>query len=254
MDAVGSLLRWRRLPALVELVSIGIGYGLYSLIRLLAPHRVVAAYTHAHSVLNVEQALGLFHLVSLNEFLVQHQGLVVFCSYWYATAHFVVTPLVLAWLWRHRAWAYPMMRSAIVIATVSALVVYATWPLAPPRFVVPGVTDTVMDNPVIWAKQGAAEFVNEYAAMPSLHVGWAVWCAVALVAVLQTPWRHLAWIYPLTTTLVVAATANHYFLDAVGGLVFVLVPLWLCGLRARHLWHGDALVPEVVPGPTLVNA
>jgi hypothetical protein len=254
VDAVGSLLRWRRLPALIELVSIGIGYGLYSLVRLLSPHRVVASYDHAHAVLDVEKALGMFHEVPLNTFLIKHQWLVVFSSYWYATAHFVVTPLVLAWLWRHRAWAYSMMRSAIVIATVCALVVYATWPLAPPRFVVPGVTDTVMDNPVIWAKEGAAEFVNEYAAMPSLHVGWAVWCAVAVVAVLQTPWRHLAWLYPITTTLVVAATANHYFLDAVGGTVFVAVPRWLCGLRARHLWHADALAPEPREQLALVSA
>ena len=238
MDAVGSLLRWRRLPALVELISIGIGYGLYSLVRLLSPHRVVASYAHARAVLHVEKSTGLFHEVPLNAFLIKHQGLVMFSSYWYASAHFVVTPLVLAWLWRQRAWAYSMLRSAIVISTVAALVVYATWPLAPPRFVVPGVTDTVMENPVLWAKEGAAEFVNEYAAMPSLHVGWAVWCAVAVVAVLKTPWRHLAWLYPLTTTLVVAATANHYFLDAIGGTVFVLVPLYLCGLRPHHVWHG----------------
>lgn len=256
MDAVGALLRWRRLSAPVELISIGLGYALYSLVRLISgqTRRVVASYAHAYAILDIEKSLGIFHEVSLNDFLVQHHGLVMFSSYWYATAHFVVTPLVLAWLWHQRAWAYAMMRSAIVIATVSALVVYATWPLAPPRFVIAGVTDTVMDNPVIWAKEGAVEFVNEYAAMPSLHVGWAIWCAVAVVAVLQTPWRHLAWLYPITTTLVVMATANHYFLDAVGGLVFVMLPLWLCGLRARHLWHPDALVPEALEEPRLVTA
>ena len=244
MDAVGSLLRWRRLPWIVELVSIGVGYAVYSSIRLLSAQesRLTASYDHAHDVLDIEKAVGIFHEVPLNHFLVQHHWLVLFSNYWYASAHFVVTPLVLAWLFRHRSWAYPMMRSGIVIATVSALVVYATWPLAPPRFVIGGVTDTVMDNPVVWAKDGAAEFVNEYAAMPSLHVGWAVWCAVAVVAVLRTKWRHLAWLYPLTTTLVVSATANHYFLDAVGGTVFVLVPLWLCGLRIEHLWHGDRFV------------
>ncbi len=254
MDAVGSLLRWRRLPALVEVVSIGIGYGLYSLVRLLAPHRVVASYAHAHAVLAAERATWMFHEVPLNDFLIRHHGLVMFSSYWYATAHFVVTPFVLAWLWRRRAWAYPMLRSAIVLATVGALVVYATWPLAPPRFVLPGVTDTVAENPVVWAKEGAAAFVNEYAAMPSLHVGWAVWCAVALVAVMRTPWRHLAWLYPLTTTLVVVATANHYLLDAVGGVAVVLVPLWLCGLRVSHLRHGDALAPQPLVDPTLVSA
>jgi hypothetical protein len=254
VNGVGTLLRWRRLPAPVEVISIGIGYGLYSLVRLIAPHRVQASYDHAQSVLHWERATGLFHELRLNEFLTKHQALELFSSYWYATAHFLVTPLVLIWLFRHRAWAYPMMRSAIVIATVSALVVYASWPLAPPRFVLGGAVDTVIDNQVIWAKDGAAEFVNEYAAMPSLHVGWAVWCAVAVVAVLRTKWRHLAWLYPLTTTLVVEATANHYFLDAIGGTIFVLVPLWLCGLRPHHLWRSDALVPESVESPALVSA
>jgi hypothetical protein len=257
VDAVGSLLRWRRLPWIVELVSIGVGYGVYSSIRLLSAQesRLTASYAHAHEVLDIEKAVGIFHEVPLNHFLVKHHSLVLFSNYWYATAHFIITPLVLAWLFRRRAWAYPMMRSGIVIATVSALVVYATWPLAPPRFVVGGVTDTVMENPVVWAKDGAAEFVNEYAAMPSLHVGWAVWCAVAVVAVLQTKWRHLAWLYPITTTWVVAATANHYFLDAVGGTFFVLVPLWLCGLRIEHLWHGDRFVePEADRTPELATA
>jgi hypothetical protein len=251
-EGVGARLRWRRLPAPIELVSIALGYGLYSMIRLISaqPDRLSQSYAHAYKVLHVEQALGLFHEEPLNAFLIKHESLVVFSSYWYATAHFVVTPFVLFWLFRHRAWAYSMLRSALVIGTVSALVVYATWPLAPPRFVLgDAVTDTVMEHPVIWAKDGAAEFVNEYAAMPSLHVGWAVWCAVAVVAVLKTPWRHLAWLYPITTTLVVAATANHYFLDAIMGTLFVMVPLYLCGLRAHDIWHGGVLMPEPEPQP-----
>jgi hypothetical protein len=245
VEELAARLRWRRLPWLVELVSILAGYGLYSLIRLLAPNRLAAAYQHARTVLDIESALGLFREVPLNEWLIQHQWLVVFSSYWYATAHFVVTPVVLAWLFRKRAWAYPMLRSALVIATVSALAVYATWPLAPPRFVIPGVVDTVMANPVVWVQEGAAGFVNEIAAMPSLHVGWAVWCAIAVVAVCRTSWRHVAWLYPITTTLVVMATANHYMLDAIGGTFVVLLPLYLCGLRMHHLTHQPLHAPHV---------
>lgn len=245
MEALAARLRWRRLPWALELVSILVGYGLYSSIRLLAPNRLVAAYENARTVLDIEVALGIFHEVPLNGFLMRHESLVVFSSYWYATAHFVVTPAVLAWLFRRRSWAYSMLRSALVLATVSALVVYATWPLAPPRFVIPGIEDTFMANPVVWAKEGAAGFVNSIAAMPSLHVGWAIWCAVVVVAVCRTPWRHLAWLYPLTTTLVVMATANHYLLDAVGGAIVVGVPLYLCGLRLPHLTHKPLHTPHV---------
>lgn len=242
----GARWRWRPLPWFVELFSILAGYGLYSLVRLLAPHRVVASYDHASLVLSIERALGLFPELAMNAFLVQYHWLVDFASYWYATAHFVVTPGVLVWLFVRHRWAYSTLRSAIVLATVSALVVYATWPLAPPRFVVAGAVDTVTRNPVVWAKEGAAGFVNEFAAMPSLHVGWAVWCAIAVVVVLRSPWRHLAWLYPLTTTWVVMATANHYLLDAVGGAFVVALPLYLCGLRARDLWWSPAQEAEAI--------
>ena len=240
MDRLGARLRWRRLPAPVEASSIVVGYLLYSLVRLAAPHRMAVSFQHAQAVLSTEKALGIFDELNFNWFLAQHHWLTEFASYWYATAHFVVTPVVLAWLYRRRAWAYPALRSALVISTLFALVVYAAWPLAPPRFAVAGAVDTVIDNPVVWAKHGATSFVNEFAAMPSLHVGWAVWCAVAIAYATRSRWRHLAWLYPLTTTYVVVATANHYLLDAVAGTVVVLVPLWMCGVRL----HRPVRVPD----------
>jgi hypothetical protein len=232
---------------MVEVVSIALGYLLYSLVRMLAPTHLYASYAHAYDVLNLERATGLFHELRLNAYLSHHELLEDLSSYWYNTAHFVVTPLVLVWLFRHRPRLYPTFRSALVLATVTALVVYATWPLAPPRLVIPGTIDVVVSHPVLWARGGAAGFVNEFAAMPSLHVCWAVWCAAVMVALLRTPWRHLAWLYPATTTLVVLATANHYVLDTVAGVAVALVPLALCGVRPRHLLEGI----EVPPGRAL---
>lgn len=234
LNAVAARLSWRRLPAHVEVVSIAIGYALYAITRVLAPHRVVVSFSHADEVRSLEQAFGLFHELRINEFITAHAGLGILSAYYYASLHFIVTPLVLAWLWRRRARAYAPLRSALVISTVLALVVYATWPLAPPRFAVPGAVDTVLHHPVAWASgHGVEGFINDLAAMPSLHVGWAVWCAVALVTGLRTRWRHLAWLYPVATTFVVVATANHYLLDAVAGALVVGLPLYLCGLRLR---------------------
>ncbi len=70
--------------------------------------------------------------------------------------------------------------------------------------------------------------INELAAMPSMHVGWALWCAASIVLVCKTPWRHVAWLYPIGTTLVVVATANHYWLDAAaaGGLVAIAMAIF----------------------------
>lgn len=241
MDALATRLSWRRLPWAVEVLSIGIGYVCYSLVRVLSPHHLQNSYQHAAEVVHLEKAFGLFHELGINQFLSGHHDLGIASAYYYASLHFIVTPLVLAWLWRRRSWVYGQLRSALVIATAVALVVYATWPLAPPRFAIPGAVDTVLDHPVIWASgHGVEGFINDIAAMPSLHVGWAVWCAAAVVATFDSTWRHLAWLYPLATTFVVVATANHYILDAVGGTLVVAVPLYLCGLRLPGFLVGAA--------------
>jgi hypothetical protein len=256
MEQVAQRLSWRRLPWVFEVVSIGIGYAFYSLVRVLAPHHLVASYQHAAMVENAEKRLGVFRELGVNEFLSRHDWLGILSAYYYATLHFIITPLLLVWLWRRRSLLYSQLRSALVIATAAALVVYATWPLAPPRFAIPGAVDTVLRHPVIWASgHGVKGLINDLAAMPSLHVGWALWCAVAIVAGFRSRWRHLAWLYPLGTTFVVVATANHYVLDALGGAFVVGVPLLLCGLRPtssidKLLAHH---VRQPVPAQSTVN-
>lgn len=234
MSLTGGRFAWRRLPWPIEVFSILCGYVAYSVIRVLTPDRVSASYANAWELEAIEKSLGLFPELDLNTFLSRHTTLQDVASYYYGTLHFVVTPLVLIWLWKRRAALYPQLRSSLVLASVSALVVYATFPVAPPRFALAGTVDSVALNPLMWdGGHGVTSWINEFAAMPSLHVGWALWCAASVVLVCKTPWRHLAWLYPLGTTLVVVATANHYVLDAVGGALIVLVPMWLCGMRFR---------------------
>lgn len=226
-------LSWRRLPWALELFSIGVGYAFYSVVRVLAPQRLQESFDNAVRVISWEQTLGILREVQLNAFLAQHDWLQVGANYYYTTFHFLVTPAVLVWLFYRRPHLYAPLRSALVLGTLAALVVYATWPLAPPRFALPGTIDSVMLRPVIWdSGRGVEGLINELAAMPSLHVGWAVWVAYVVGRATEHRWRHLAWLYPALTTLVVVATANHYLLDAVGGAVVVLVPLKLC-LRER---------------------
>src|SRR6266516_4125114 len=125
-----------------------------------------------------------------------------------------------AWLCLRRPAAFPRLRAALVLATTGANVVFWTWPVAPPRFSVPGMTDVLVTHDILGAAdpRGPSSLVNLYAAMPSLHVAWAAWCAVAIVITTRSRWRHLAWLYPCATTFVVLASANHFLLDIAGGV------------------------------------
>lgn len=229
MDVVARKLAWRRLPWLAEIASILFFYGLYSVIRVLAPHRVGSAFENSSRLESFERSLGLYSERSFNEFLSRHTDLEVLASYYYVSLHYIITGLCLLWLWRSRARAYPAMRSALVIASGLALVIYAAWPLAPPRYAMSGTVDTVKDV-LQSGGHGVTGLVNDIAAMPSMHVGWALWCAVVVVRLSNHRLRHLAWLYPLATTFVVVATANHYLMDAVGGALVVGIPLLLCGV------------------------
>jgi hypothetical protein len=126
------------------------------------------------------------------------------------------------------------LRNAIVGMSLVALLVYWLYPVAPPRLTVSGLTDTLIVNNILGARHVHEGLVNLYAAMPSLHVAWAVWCAAAIVIALRSRWRYLAWLYPVWTTFVVVSTANHYFLDAAAGLVLTAVPLWLVISRSSR--------------------
>src|SRR5262249_56339609 len=109
---------------------------------------------------------------------------------------------------------------------------------------VPGMTDSLVTRDILGAAHphGATSLVNLYAAMPSLYVAWAAWCATAIVTTTGTRWRHLAWLYPAATILVVLASANHFLLDTAGGLAVaglgVLAASRITPLLARRLAGG----------------
>ncbi len=117
----------------------------------------------------------------------------------------------------------------IIITTLAALVTFWTWPLAPPRFALAGAVDIGTVHNVMGAgnAHGISDMVNLYAAMPSLHCAWAIWCALAVYVTTSGRWRKFVWIYPFLTILVVIGTANHYVLDAVGGALAVALGWWL---------------------------
>ena len=231
-------LAWPRLPAAAEVAIVAAGYAGYAVVRLAVWASRPAAIAHAAGLWRAERWLHVDIEPSLNHLAAARPVLAETAGYYYGLAHFIVTPLVLAWLWLRRPAAFGPLRSALVLATTAANLVFWTWPAAPPRFAVPGMTDVLVRYRILGAADahGPDSLVNLYAAMPSLHVAWAAWCAAAIVAATRGRWRHLAWLYPAATTVVVLATANHFALDAAAGLAVTALGL----LATRATTRPDA--------------
>ena len=194
----------------------------YDLIRMVAGGDRAPALAHAHAVLEVERHLGLDVEAAWNSALAGARWAEVTTAFWYAGLHYLVTPLVLLTLFRRRPALYRRARLALMAATATALIGYLTFPTAPPRML-PGYVDTLIATADVgWWPPHESAGLNQYAAMPSMHVGWALWCGLALAALSRRWWqRVLAFTYPTVTTVVVVATANHWLLDAVAGAALV---------------------------------
>ncbi|WP_333762497.1 phosphatase PAP2 family protein [Streptomyces sp. IBSBF 2390] len=239
---------WTELP-LILLV-----YGCYSAGRLLARGDVSGAVDHGLSILRIEKLLHLNAEHPLNRLFTREPWLGVPADFWYASLHYLVTPAILVWLFRSRARYYRAARTWLMTSTFLGLIGFTLLPTCPPRLLLAshGFVDTMAQySSYGWwggeasAPRGLGGMTNQYAAMPSLHCGWALWCGVML-------WRHggtrltkvLGVAYPLLTAIVVMGTANHYFLDAVAGVAVMGVGL----LLAPHVTRvADVLRARLFP-------
>jgi hypothetical protein len=207
---------------------------LYDMVTDLAPVREKLALAHARGILSFEQSLHIAPELSLNRWLVAHHALATILSYYYDNAHFIVTLGLLGWLWWKRADIYRPLRSTLVAINVIGLIVFWRYPVAPPRMLVAdGFTDVVASSHTVgsWHTGSLAADANQFAAMPSLHIAWAVWCSFALWQISSRGWvRVLALVYPCVTAFAVLATGNHYVLDLIGGLVTFALALALVRL------------------------
>ncbi|GAA4615495.1 phosphatase PAP2 family protein [Actinoallomurus liliacearum] len=212
-------------------------YCAYTLVRLLIPHDEATAYAHASQILRLEHALGIDVELDLNHALLRAPSLARPANWYYATAHFAVTLTVLVWLYRRRPQHFRRLRTALMVATGIALLGFWLYPLAPPRFLGgQGFVDPVvaLHSFGLYSSPEAGSLTNQFAAMPSMHAGWALWCAVAVVTLSRRPWvRAIATLYPIVTILVIFSTANHYVLDAAAGVLITAGALVTSGLMHR---------------------
>jgi hypothetical protein len=195
----------------------------YDAITNLAPLRLHTALSHATDILRTERALHLDPEPALDHWLAGHHTLGLVLANYYDNAHFIVTLGLLGWLWWRRADLYRPLRNSLVLVNVLAFVVFWLYPVAPPRML-HGFTDVVAATHAFgsWHTGALASHANQLAAMPSLHIAWAVWCALALWRISQRTWlRTLALLYPCMTALAVLATGNHFLFDLIGGLLAI---------------------------------
>ncbi|MEU6035214.1 phosphatase PAP2 family protein [Actinomadura sp. NPDC047616] len=232
-DGAVARRRARRPRLWPELLLIAICYGCYSMVRNLVPTDHATAAHRAQEILSLEYDLNLDIEYTLNRLFVYHAWLAIPANYFYATMHFAVTIGVLVWLYARHPDRYATYRTVLFATTMVGLVGFWLYPLAPPRML-PGFTDTVISFGTwgIYGSSPMASMSNQYAAMPSMHTAWALWCAVTVIGVAgrRRPWTvPVAALYPTVTIFVIMGTANHYLLDAVGGAVALA-----CGFALGH--------------------
>lgn len=251
------LLRWRRPLWWQELALIAIGYWLYSMGRNAVPQQAEVAERHARSVQRLQDWLHLNFELSLNRFVAGHEWIAQIMDYYYASLHFVITIAVMVWLFRRRPHVYRGARTVLAATTLLGLLGFYLYPLAPPRLLDSARYVDTLAKFHTWgslASPSIASHSNEYAAMPSLHIAWAMWCGMTIFFCAWRRWvRVLGLLYPVGTLMVIIGTANHFVIDAVGGAVAVGLGFAVQRLMSGHgaydppLDAPDFAVDEVAP-------
>lgn len=235
---------------------------------------VSVAFEHARQIIDLQRAMGLYFEDDLQQWYLDlpAMGLIRVWNIFYGLAHFVVTAGALFWLFRADKANYSRWRNTLMLTTALALIGFASYSLMPPRLLDdPGVygacqiyapeaaaaaepgektvegcdrygfvdTLAVHGGWISFDDERAASVTNQYAAMPSMHVGWSVWSMLVLLRLLKRPsLRVLAYAYPWLTLFTIIVTANHYWIDAVGGLlalgVGASVAMWVASWRDRR--------------------
>ncbi|MEV7384543.1 phosphatase PAP2 family protein [Streptomyces sp. NPDC091215] len=206
-----------RPPLVRELLLVAGLFLVYKFGRQLATGHTAEAMHNAHRIWDLERTLHLPSEVSVQSALLHGDTLVHLANTYYATVHFPATLAFLVWLYLRRPAHYVWARRVLAVVTAAALVLPFTFPLAPPRMLAAsGLIDTAhVYGPSVYGPPSSDHLSNQFAAMPSLHFGWALMVAIGLIVATRSRRRWLWLLHPAITLLVIVGTANHYWLDAI---------------------------------------
>ncbi|MEU8223677.1 phosphatase PAP2 family protein [Kribbella sp. NPDC048915] len=251
-----------------EVVLITAAIVLYFGVRGLMTSRVDVAFRNAGYVIDLERAFGVFVEPELQRAVIGHGWLVELLGYIYIYGHWPVLLSTLLWLLVWHREAYRLFRNAMLISGGVGLVIFASFPVAPPRFLTEcGFADTVTERTSAYRVLQPPAFVNQYAAVPSLHFGWNLLMGIALV-LLGGHWiiRLFGWVMPILMFAAIVLTANHFVFDGVAGGALALLGLYaatrisgggmpgarsagLARRRPRHSSRGRAAAVRFVSAP-----
>ncbi len=210
-------------------------YGLYELARGLVGTDTAQADAHAHRLVALERSLHLFVEANVQRAVQTLPGLTSLLGVAYLTLHLAVTAGVLLWLHRRRPEGFPFVRTALLLASGLALVGFLFYPTAPPRLAGVGIVDTVSGRHVDLNRGLVSSLYNPYAALPSMHIGYALIVAAGLLRHgRRLHVRAIGALYPPFVLLVIVATGNHFFLDAAAGALVAGLAAALAALLTRR--------------------
>lgn len=220
----------------------------YDTIRSMAAARHGPALVHGRDVLRTERALRIDVEMVMNRWLTRHHVVSEIAVHWYQLAHITVTMGVLTWCYIAGPELYRTVRNALVITNVVGMTVFFFVPVMPPRLL-PG--EGYADSVALagyGTTHGGPVPADQYAAMPSLHLAWAMWTALVAAGLLRRyRARHLVHLYPVTTGVIVMATANHYLLDVVAGVAVALSAIFVAG-RVQMILRRSSTANTQAPG------
>jgi len=237
-SASGPLASWWRgrygAKLLFEIVLAGALWMIYSTIRMVTKTDLMVAFDNARDIVRLEKWLGLPFEDNLQGFLLGHPTLIKLLNHYYIWFHAPMAIGLLLWLYLRHQDRYQPIRNLMAFVTFAALVIHLLFPLAPPRMM-DGFVDTMREfGPSIYPVNALDGAANQIAAMPSLHFGWAMIEAMAVVSVLKSRWRWAAVIHPALMTLSIIATANHWWIDAAAAALIVLAAVGMMRLVQKR--------------------
>jgi len=211
---------WIGRQAVIVVLAIAIYFG----VRGMTVGATDTAREHARDIVSLERQLGIYIEPSIADPVSSSGTLATLANDVYIYGHWPVIVVTMLWLaWRHRP-QFLELRDAMIVSGLLGMLIFVSYPVAPPRLAELGFVDTITERSVAYRVLQPPAFVNQYAAMPSLHAGWDLLVGIAIVSAASgLALRVIGGLLPVVMATSVMVTANHYLLDVVAGVILVLI-------------------------------